>query len=163
MSIYNNISNNANDISIIYGFILIRIVILYISTYISSNIMNQIYSERVLINGSDPQPLYYQILIFLGIDLMLNAFLYAFIFGLSKSGTGVENGDFIINSYTFQYTISLFIISVLSYLVSTIMYNKKYFLYKDDGLRAIRALQLIMFRSGTFLTLLPIFIFILCN
>ena len=150
---------NKNDISIIYGFILIRIVILYISTYISSNIMNQIYSERVLINGSEPQPLYYQILIFLGIDLMLNAFLYAFIFGLSKSGVG--NGDFIINSYRFQYTISLFIISVLSYLVSTIMYNKKYFLYKDDGLRAIRALQLIMFRSGTFLTLLPIFI--LCN
>ena len=159
MDIYNIISNNANDISIIYGFILIRIVILYISTYISSNIMNQIYSERVLINGSEPQPLYYQILIFLGIDLMLNAFLYAFIFGLSKSGVG--NGNFIIDSYRFQYTISLFIISVLSYLVSTIMYNKKYFLYKDDGLRAIRALQLIMFRCGTFLTLLPIFI--LCN
>ena len=159
MDIYNIISNNANDISIIYGFISIRIVILYISTYISSNIMNQIYSERVLINGSEPQPLYYQILIFLGIDLMLNAFLYAFIFGLSKSGVG--NGNFIIDSYRFQYTISLFIISVLSYLVSTIMYNKKYFLYKDDGLRAIRALQLIMFRCGTFLTLLPIFI--LCN
>ena len=151
--------NNNNGISIIYGFISIRIVILYISTYISSNIMNQIYSERVLINGSEPQPLYYQILIFLGIDLMLNAFLYAFIFGLSKTGSG--NGDFIMNSYRFQYTISLFIISVLSYLVSTIMYNKKYFLYKDDGLRAIRALQLIMFRCGTFLTLLPIFI--LCN
>tara|TARA_Y100000389_G_C17309994_1_gene437462 strand:+ start:254 stop:622 length:369 start_codon:yes stop_codon:yes gene_type:complete len=118
--------------------------------------MNQIYSERVLINGSDPQPLQYQILIFLGIDLMLNAFLYAFIFGLSKSGIG--NGNFIMNSYKIQYTISLFIMSILSYLISIIMYNKKYFLYKDDGLRAIRALQLIMFRCGTFLTLVPIFI-----
>ncbi len=147
---------NNNNISIIYSFILIRIVILYISTYISSNIMNQIYSERVLINGSDPQPLQYQILIFLGIDLMLNAFLYAFIFGLSKSGIG--NGNFIMNSYKIQYTISLFIMSILSYLISIIMYNKKYFLYKDDGLRAIRALQLIMFRCGTFLTLVPIFI-----
>ena len=75
---------NNNDNKMIYSFILIRIVILYISTYVSSNIMNQIYSERVLINGSDPQPLSYQIYLFIAIDIILNMFLVAFIYGFSK-------------------------------------------------------------------------------
>ena len=37
------------------------------------------------------------------------------------------------------------------------MYNKKYFLYKDDGLRAIRALQELMFRNGALVSLIPFF------
>tara|TARA_Y100000389_G_scaffold70884_1_gene67582 strand:- start:1307 stop:1690 length:384 start_codon:yes stop_codon:yes gene_type:complete len=123
--------------------------------------MNQIYSERVLINGSDPQPLSYQIYLFIAIDIILNMFLVAFIYGFSKSGVASIDSNYVTNSYRLQYSISLFMIVVLSYLISKIMYNKKYFLYKDDGLRAIRALQLIMFRCGVFISILPIFL--LCN
>ena len=35
-----------NDIGLIYGFIAIRVFILYLSSNVSSNIMNQIYTER---------------------------------------------------------------------------------------------------------------------
>ena len=40
-----------NDIMLMYGFIAIRLFLLYLSTNVSSNIMNQIYTEEVLING----------------------------------------------------------------------------------------------------------------
>ena len=49
---------------ILYSLIAIRIFILYISSYISSNIMNQIYTERVLINGDEPPKLNYQLYLF---------------------------------------------------------------------------------------------------
>ena len=41
----------AKEIGMIYGFIVIRLALLYLSTTMSSNIMTQIYTERVLING----------------------------------------------------------------------------------------------------------------
>ena len=38
------------------------------------------------------------------------------------------------------------------------MYSKKYFLYQDDGLRAIRALNSATLNIGSFLSLLPLFL-----
>ena len=148
--------NGHRNTQIIYAFLLIRILLLYISTYVASNIMNQIYSERVLISGVEPQPLNYQLYLFIAIDVVLNLFLLGFIYGFTKLVSG--NPKLIINSYIQQYCITSFIIVIVSFIISKVMYNKKYFLYKDDGLRAIRALQLMMFRCGIFITLLPFFI-----
>ena len=57
-----------NDIGLIYGFIAIRVFILYLSSNVSSNIMNQIYTERVLINGEQPPKLIFQIYLFLVVE-----------------------------------------------------------------------------------------------
>ena len=81
---------NDRNTQIIYAFLLIRILLLYISTYIASNIMNQIYSERVLISGVEPQPLNYQLYLFIAIDIVLNLFLLGFIFGFTKL-TNMDN------------------------------------------------------------------------
>ena len=43
-------------------------------------------------------------------------------------------------------------------IVSNLMYSKKYFLYQDDGLRAIRALNSATLNIGSFLSLLPLFL-----
>ena len=136
---------NDRNTQIIYAFLLIRILLLYISTYIASNIMNQIYSERVLIVGRDPPPLNYQIYLFIVIDVLLNLFLIGFVWGVVQI-KGL--GKIVNKAYIIQYVVSLIVIVIVSLIISLVMYNKKYFLYKDDGLRGIRALQLILFRSG---------------
>ena len=148
---------NTKVIGIMYGFIAIRIFLLYLSTTISSNIMNQIYTERVLINGEEPPVLNYELYLFLVLDLVFNLLLLAAIYGILQfKDSKVESND-IFTSYTLHYVVSLVIIFVLSMIVSNTMYRKKYFLYKDDGLRAIRALNDIVFKIGCVVSLMPFF------
>lgn len=142
------------NILLIYSLISIRIFILYISSYISSNIMGQIYSERVLINGDEPPSLNYQLYLFLCIDIIINLFLFAFAWAVIKS---YSNDNSLFNIYITQYLITTMVLFILCLIISNLMYIKKYFLYKDDGLRAIRVLQIINYRIGAFISLIPMF------
>tara|TARA_Y100000590_G_C15668614_1_gene995450 strand:- start:130 stop:720 length:591 start_codon:yes stop_codon:yes gene_type:complete len=138
-----------------YGFIAIRVFLLYLSTNISSNIMNQIYTERVLINGEQPPKLVFQVYLFVVVDIIFNIFLIAFVWGtLNLTGKAETN---ILNKFVLHYVITLVIIMVSLLIITHTMYVKKYFLYQDDGLRAIRALNNIMFNLGGFISVLPIF------
>jgi hypothetical protein len=146
---------NKENLGLIYGFIAIRIFILYLSTKISSNIMNQIYTERVLINGEQPPKLIYQTYLFIVIDIVFSLFLMAFVWGiLNLSG---NSNTTTLNQFVLHYVITLAMIFILLIIISNTMYTKKYFLYKDDGLRAIRALNDLMFQLGTFICVIPVF------
>lgn len=145
-----------SDIGLIYGFIAIRVFILYLSSNVSSNIMNQIYTERVLINGEQPPKLIYQIYLFLVVDIIFNIFLIAFVWGvLNLTGNTEKN---LLNMFVVHYLVTLLILFVILLIITNTMYVKKYFLYQDDGLRAIRALNDLMFNVGTFLSVIPVFL-----
>tara|TARA_B110000305_G_C19284469_1_gene560995 strand:+ start:165 stop:746 length:582 start_codon:yes stop_codon:yes gene_type:complete len=145
-----------NDIGLIYGFIAIRIFILYLSSNVSSNIMNQIYTERVLINGEKPPKLIYQIYLFLVVDIIFNIFLIAFVWGvLNLTGNSEKN---ILNMFVIHYLVTLLMLFVILIIITHTMYIKKYFLYNDDGLRAIRALNDLILNVGAFISLIPVFL-----
>ena len=139
---------------IIYSLVAVRIFLLYISSYVSSNIMNQIYTERVLINGDEPPQLSNQLYLFLGIDVVLNLFLLAFAWAVIKAYRG---GTDLFNVYISQYVLTTAMTFVVCMVISNMMYMKKFFLYKDDGLRAIRVLQILNYRIGTVMSLVPMF------
>ena len=146
-----------NDIGLIYGFIAIRVFILYLSSNVSSNIMNQIYTERVLINGEQPPKLIFQIYLFLVVDIIFNIFLIAFVWGvLNLTGKSEKN---ILNMFVIHYLVTLLMLFVILIIITHTMYIKKYFLYNDDGLRAIRALNDLIFNVGMFISLIPVFLF----
>ena len=147
----NQKSNKATNPGILYGFIIVRIFLLYMSTMVSSNIMTQIYTERVLINGEEPPPLRNQILLFVVIDIIMNILLLGFILLMGDDAANYQK------LYGAQYGISLLLLVILSLIISSTMYNKKYFLYKDDGLRAIRALNEMVFRIGVLISLVPFY------
>ena len=46
---------------------------------------------------------------------------------------------------------------IICLIISNMMYMKKFFLYKDDGLRAIRVLQILTYRIGAFMSFVPMF------
>tara|TARA_B100000401_G_C52755254_1_gene695360 strand:- start:882 stop:1334 length:453 start_codon:yes stop_codon:yes gene_type:complete len=142
------------SILIIYSLIAVRIFLLYISSYVSSNIMNQIYTERVLINGDEPPKLNNQLYLFLGIDIILNLFLFAFAWAVIKAYRGETN---LFNIYISQYGITTMMTFIICLIISNMMYMKKFFLYKDDGLRAIRVLQILTYRIGAFMSFVPMF------
>ena len=145
-----------NDIGLIYGFIAIRVFILYLSSNVSSNIMNQIYTERVLINGEKPPKLIFQIYLFLVVDIIFNIFLIAFVWGvLNLTGNSEKN---ILNMFVIHYLVTLLMLFVILIIITHTMYIKKYFLYNDDGLRAIRALNDLILNVGVFICLIPVFL-----
>ena len=141
---------------VLYGLIIARIVLLYLSTTITANIMSQIYTERVLINGEEPPVLRNTIFLFIIIDGILNMLLLGIISLIDKFlGDNVPGK--LTKMFIGQYIVTTGILIILSLIISNTMYNKKYFLYKDDGLRAIRALQELMFRNGALVSLIPFF------
>ena len=118
--------------------------------------MNQIYTERVLINGEQPPKLIFQLYLFLVVDIIFNIFLIAFVWGvLNLSGKSEKN---ILNMFVVHYLVTLLMLFVVLIIITHTMYIKKYFLYQDDGLRAIRALNDLIFNIGAFVSLIPVFL-----
>ena len=66
-------------------------------------------------------------------------------------GEGVS----VYGNYLTDYVMCQGLIVLLTSFVANVMYNKKYFLYKDDGLRAIRALKELMIYIGLIVYVLP--------
>lgn len=116
----------------------VRFLSCFMSIQIATNYMSQIYTENVLVNDSDPPKLVNLILLFAIIDVIINAIILAILFGFQKP-LSLSIYDFKI--YIIEYGIILVSLLVQMYVISSTMYSKKYFLYKDDGLRAIRALS----------------------
>ncbi len=121
---------------------LIRLMTAYISINIATNYMSQIYTENVLINNTDPPSLTNLVIIFIMIDILINAIIFALLW-FAKTPLGLDDNVFKI--YLVEYIIIIFAILIQLYFISTIMYSKKYFLYKDDGLKGIRALRSIFY------------------
>jgi len=142
---------------IIYSLIAVRILLLYLSSYVSSNIMNQIYTERVLINGNEPPMLNYQLYLFVLIDFLFNLFLFGFAWAIIKT---YRNNNNLFISFITQYVLTTLVTFIICSIVAHMMYVKKYFLYKDDGLRAIRALQIVNFRVGALMSVIPMFLIV---
>ena len=145
------------DFVIIYSLIAVRILLLYLSSYVSSNIMNQIYTERVLINGNEPPILNYQLYLFVLIDFLFNLFLFGFAWAIIKT---YKNNNNLFYTFIIQYVLSTLVTFLICSIVAHMMYVKKYFLYKDDGLRAIRALQIVNFRVGALMSVIPMFLIV---
>ena len=146
---------NREALLIVYSLIAIRIFVLYISSYVASNIMNQIYTERVLINGDEPPNLNFQLYLFVMIDSLLNLFLLGFAWAIIKAFGNTAN---LFTVYVTQYGLSTLVTFLVCLIISNMMYMKKYFLYKDDGLRAVRALNEMILRIGALTSLTPFFL-----
>ena len=57
-----------------------------------------------------------------------------------------------------HYLVTLVTLFIILIIITNTMYVKKYFLYQDDGLRAIRALNDLMFNVGAFVSIIPVFL-----
>jgi hypothetical protein len=144
-----------NPLGVMYGFKAIRLVLTYLSLTLTTNFMSQIYMEKVLVNNEEPPSLMNYLWLFLMIDVFLNIMLLIIIVLLDKLKM-LGSGSSILGKYIADYCIGSSIIIVLTYIVASTMYAKKYFMYKEDGLRAIRALSDIMMRFALIAHLLPI-------
>jgi len=139
----------------------LRILFMYVALFLATRIFIPMYEVAVYDNKTTPPPLWKYLLIFLGFDVAFNSFLVVALFLLMYIFSSPEN-TFPINRYLFikyltDYVMSMGLILVISYVISGVIVDKKYFKYKYEGARAIRAFEGLVFKVGIIITLLPFF------
>jgi len=134
---------------------LMRIMLSYVALTITTNYFVQVYMNKVLVNGENPPKLTNFVYMYAIID----GIVFAIISALLYSATGII--DMGVNSETFtttvlpDYMVASMLTALTGSIVASKMYDKKYFLYKDDGMRGIRALKDIMFSISTINAIVP--------
>ena len=142
-------------IPMIYGVKLLKLGAVFVSANIAANYMSQVYIEKVLVNQENPQPLANFVWMYGFIDMLFTLFLLAVVYVI---GQLVKN-DFtkVIEVLMYDISTGLFALICFGAIVANTMHNKKYFMYKDDGLRAIRGLKEIIINYGILFAIMPIF------
>lgn len=146
---------------ILYAIKIIRCFFNYISFFIATRIFTPIYEEYVYDKKQNPPSLSLYLLIFLVLDLSLNLFMIVILFLLkfmfkSESNTfPIDNNLFIM--YGVDYTSCTLVSIILGLLLGNIIKNKRYFAYKYEGTRGIRAFESMMLRVSIIINMIPFF------
>lgn len=155
----NNKSTFLNELVIAYIVKVIRVIFQWISLIVAKNHMIKIYEEKVLLRQENPPHLLNLIALFLVIHILFEALL---IFGVyiianivAKKKKVSFNPQSVLLQLGFDYIAATAILILFGGVVGQIMYKKKYFLYKENGHRAIRALKDILLMYAIAVALLP--------
>jgi uncharacterized integral membrane protein len=150
---------------IMYIIKFVKILSFGFSMNMATNIFIQKYESVVYDKKVNPPSLTNFMFIFLGFDLFFTIFLFILL-GLCGFLFKTENNTFPIDSYLYKkfavdYIVSTVLIMVIGILIGSVVKQKKYFRYKTEGERGIRAFEDIMKMTATVITLAPLFL-ILC-
>lgn len=149
----------SSEILMVYmSFKVLRIAFSYASLLIAKNFTAQIYMEKVLVNGENPPSLKNLLLLHLMIESFMVFIFFALLYAVNSQFelNLINNKTNIFTEYIIpDYLISTLMTFSFGSIVANKMYQKKYFLYKEDGLRAIRALSEILFTTSIINTFVP--------
>lgn len=144
-------------ISVLLGAKLFRTALLYVSNVVSKNFTSQIYLDKVLVKGEAPPKLINQVMLAALLEFVMFVILLGIFYGVNEMlglFPNMPKGAF--SSYLlFDFIFYIVLVFSIGSIVADMMYRKKYFLYKDDGLRAIRALSELMVAISLLLTAIP--------
>lgn len=146
---------------ILYLIKFIRCLFNYISFFIATRIFVPIYEENVYDKKQNPPSLKIFLLIFTILDLSLNGFLLTILFLLkfifkSQNNTFPIDYDLIIK-YGIDYFSCTLITLTIGLMIGNVIKNKRYFAYKYEGNRGIRAYESMMWRVSIIVNMIPFF------
>lgn len=143
----------------------IKLALSFAAITIASNYTSQIYTEKVYVRHENPPPLVNMLFLFLGIEILITVVSMTTIGLLVKNmmSPGAAPGvdiSMIAVQFAQDYVLYLISMAVHGSIIANIMYSKKFFLYKDDGLRAIRAYTDILTQMSLFNGIIPFNMFV---
>jgi hypothetical protein len=148
--------SHSNVFAIFYGVKVLRLIYTYSALLIAKNYTSQIYMEKVLVKGENPPHLSNLLHIFILIEIGIMSIFLLLFYGVDATfKLGFAEKELFSSMLIPDYLISLLFIYVYGKIVSTSMSKKKYFLYKEDGLRAIRAYTELLFSITLVNALIP--------
>ena len=142
----------------------VRMLFTYIALFLATRVFSPIYEEQVYDQKKNPPPLWKFLLIFFAFDVSLNVFLVVVLF-LLKFLFKSEDNAFVVDQYLFSkyltdYMISIVVLLLTGFMVGSVMMDKKYFKYRYEGLRAIRAYESMMFNIAIIVYIVPYFLLV---
>ena len=165
---YYNINHNMFDVIVDSQFVVLylikalRILFTYIALFLATRVFSPIYEDVVYDQKKSPPPLWHYLIIFIGFDISFNVFLIVVLF-LLQFLFKTDDNSFMIDKFLFyryigDYVLSMIVLIIIGVLISKVLVDKKYFKYKYEGLRAIRAFENLMFNTSIVIYLLPFFL-----
>lgn len=146
---------------LMYLFKIISFFSFVVSLFFAEKFFSEMYMKAVYADSKDPPNIH----VFLGILMALHMGFMLFILVvllllmfLFKTSTN----NFVINTYFIKnflldYVMTAIIIVIVGLIVGTIVQKKRYFRYKTEGLRGIRALKELMSLLGIVVFVIPYF------
>jgi hypothetical protein len=146
---------------VLYLIKAVRIAFTYIALFLTTKVFSPIYEEKVYDKKENPPSLAMFLMIYVGFDLAFNVFIMVVLF-LLKFLFKTDDNAFPIDKYLFykymtDYVISMLFVFIIAVLVAGIIQSKKYFKYKYEGLRAVRAFQDVVFYVASVIFIFPYF------
>lgn len=146
----------------VYVLKIVHYMILIGSLYLTEKIFSEMYMKQVYAENHDPP----NILIMLGILIAIDAGFLLFLITvllLLKYIFSSPSNDFIITNelittFIKDYVVYMVLVGSLAAIIGQIIQNKKYFKYKTEGLRGIRAFKEIFLSLAGVLLVVPYFI-----
>lgn len=145
----------------VYVLKAIRLVIAWVSLRVASRTFQAWYTRAVYEqNGAPPNPVFL-VALFLGLDAALHAVVLTILYGIMSLYKSQEN-DFPIDSnllsaWALDYAMVTVVVGVISVILAMVVRSKKYFRYRYEGERGIRALQEMCLSTYVVILFLPFY------
>lgn len=166
MSIY-NLDYSIMDVVMDSQFIMLYVLkivhygILVGALFLTEKIFSEMYMKKVYAENKDPPNIYIMLGILIAIDTGFFLFLITILFLISYIATHLRIHTAIDNEFIVMlikdFAFFMFFLFIVIFIIAAIVEKKKYFRYKTEGLRAIRALKEIIMTTGAVFTLVPYF------
>jgi hypothetical protein len=149
-----------SQIIMLYALKLIRFALLILSLAIARRAFTAMYNERVYeSNGKPPHPAI-MVGIFLGVEsgfAVITAVILALLKSMFATSIGFPVDSYLISRWALDWVCATVVIAILSLIIGHVVSSRKYFRYRFEGERGIRALEtLLRYLSGVVL-LLPFY------
>lgn len=149
--------------ALIYVVKAFRIFLLWVSLVFARALFQTRYNDAVYLqNRAPPHPAWF-VLIFLGFDVALNAgvvmLLTALMYLLRTRLNNFPVTSYVIRAVLTDYAVSTALMAVLAFVMATVIRRKKYFRYRFEGDRGIRALSDMILWTSAVILIIPYFRF----
>lgn len=148
----------------VYAMKVVRFGFIYLALFLAERIFENMYSTQVFTQNKDPPNLLIMLGIFLGIEagmFVIIMIIIALVMYIWKT----PDNSFLVDSSVLlrllvDYAASTLMIFAIGAIVAHIIMRKKYFRYKLEGLRGIRAFQEVMIGISGIMTVIPFFMMV---
>jgi hypothetical protein len=148
---------------VVYMLKAVRVFLLWAALVFAKSIFMPFYTQAVYVrNEKPPHPAYF-VLAFLLTDVALNLGVYALLRMLHYVFRSPDNNfpidDTTMRAFMIDYGISTTLIVVLSLTIAAVIRRKKYFRYRFEGDRGIRAMSTMIWGLSSVILIIPYFRF----
>ena len=145
----------------IYVLKVIRVGIAWYSLRISASFFQSMYDRAVYTEQTDPPSSLYFVGMVLGLDLACNVIVLALlkftslVFSDPTSGFPIDSQ--LLSAWMLDYGLSTLVVAVVSIIIAVVVQRKKYFRFKYEGDRGVRAMQQMILYVYCVLMFIPFF------